>query len=82
MQKNTEKYCMIYIPILFFKKRVFIFCIHCGFNNKFIKPWGLGLNFKNTKKIIYLIFIQIIMNLQVRYIFCIKRNKKKWFYNG
>jgi hypothetical protein len=42
-----------------------------------LKPRGHDLNFKNTKRIIYLFLISKIMNLYVRCISDIKRNKCK-----
>jgi hypothetical protein len=42
-----------------------------------LKPQGHDLNFKNTKRIIYLFLISKIMNLYVRCISDIKRNKCK-----
>jgi hypothetical protein len=50
------------------------------FNNKFIKAYGLGLGFKNTKISIYLFLISRIINLYIKNILSIKRKILKIYF--
>ena len=53
-----------------------------GLITSLLKPWRFGLNLKNTKKIILFILIPRIINLYIKCIPDIKRNKCKnifWF---
>jgi hypothetical protein len=58
-KKIKKKYCIISI------KKLYFVCI-MDLITSLIKSWGLGLNFKNTKKPNCLFLILKIMNLYVR----------------